>query len=110
MSSQAVETVSNVQPTPPTERQNRALERLETLKRALQRQLRRKPTAYEKAALDHCATMMLRSEMAAFDPRATSNDIVRLSRAARLARRDFERIALGERHEPVLSEVLRDSR
>lgn len=67
--------------------------RLAELKRALQRQLKRKPKVYEKAALDRAALMTLRAETAALDPKATSEDVVRLDNAARRARQDFERIA-----------------
>jgi hypothetical protein len=75
-----------------TPAQSRAQARLAELKRALQRQLRRKPKLHEKQLLDHAAAMQLRSEIAAFDPRATSNDLVRLSGAARRARQDFEHV------------------
>jgi hypothetical protein len=78
---------------PPSEHEERAKERLAELRRALQRQLRRKGTAIELAALDRAALMTLRAEMAALDPKASSNDIVRLDNAARRARADFERVA-----------------
>ena|SRR6516164_3748837 len=72
--------------------------RLVELKRALQRQLRRKPNAIEKAALDRAALMSVRAEIAAYDPRSTSEDVVRLDNAARRARLDFEKLArIGER-------------
>jgi hypothetical protein len=69
------ESTSQPQPSPA---QNRAQARLDELKRALQRQLRRKPNLIEKALLDRCALVMQRAEMAAYDPKATSNDVVRL--------------------------------
>ena len=69
------------------------LGRLGELRRSLQRQLKRKPTVFEKAALDRAALMLLRAEQAARDPTATSNDVVRLANASRRALRDFERMA-----------------
>ena len=68
--------------------------RLAELKRVFQRQLRRKPTAYEKAALDRAALLTLRAEIAARDIGSNSDDVVRLDNAARRARNDFERIAI----------------
>jgi len=106
----AVEVTPTVQPSPSEPRQNRALARLEQLKRALQRQLRRRPTDYEKCVLDRAALLTLRAEIAAHDPRTSSNDLVRLDNVARRARRDFERIAQSSRHEPTLAEVMRDAR
>jgi hypothetical protein len=47
----------------------------------------------EKAALHRAALMSVRAEIAAYDPKATSEDVVRLDNAARRARQDFERIA-----------------
>jgi hypothetical protein len=76
-------------PSPP---HNRALARLNELKRGLQRQLRRKPNVLEKTVLEHAAVMALRAEMAAFDPKSDANTIVRLSNAARRAMADFERL------------------
>lgn len=70
-----------------------AMARLAELKNGLQRLLRRKPTTFEKAALDRCALLALRAEMAMLDPNADSNSIVRLSNVARRAQADFERIA-----------------
>lgn len=81
-------------PTPePSPGQQRAQQRLADLRRSLQRQLRRKPTRLEKQALDQCALLTLRAEIAAADPKASSNDIVRLSNIARRARADWDRIA-----------------
>jgi hypothetical protein len=82
-------------------------ERLAELKRGFQRQLNRKGTAIELAALDRAALMTLRAEIAAFDGKATSNDIVRLDNAARRARRVFETIA---RIEPPKRQQSRDMR
>jgi hypothetical protein len=78
--------------------QGRALARLDELKRALQRQLNRRPTTFERAAMDRAALMTLRAEIAARDPDATSADVVRLDNAARRARNDFCALArIGER-------------
>jgi hypothetical protein len=88
--SPAVEPSTDSQPEQP--RRN-AEQRLREIKRSLQRQARRKLNAYEQAALDRAAIMTLRAEIAAFDVKATSNDLVRLDNAARRARADFERIA-----------------
>jgi RNA polymerase-interacting CarD/CdnL/TRCF family regulator len=88
----APRSIETSQTTQSSEPQNRALTRLAELKRALQRQLKRKPTLYEKQLLDRAAAMMLRAEIAAFDGKADSNTIVRLDNAARRARQDFERI------------------
>jgi hypothetical protein len=59
----------------------------------LQRQLHRKPSSYEKTALDRAALLMLRAEIAARDPQSNSDDVVRLDNCARRARQDFESIA-----------------
>lgn len=85
----SVESSSTSQPSPG---QNSALTRLEELKRSLQSMLRRRPTRYEAAARDRAALMLLRAEIAARDPKATSEDVVRLDNASRRARLDFERI------------------
>jgi hypothetical protein len=69
-----------------------ALERLDELKRAYQRMLRRRPTMVEKALMDRAALMTVRAEMAAGNPKADSNTIVRLDNAARRSRNDFERV------------------
>jgi hypothetical protein len=83
--------------------------RLQELKKALQRQLKRKPTLIEKAALDRCALLMLRSEIAARDGKATSEDIVRLANCARRAQQDFERLAaVPTKRNLTLAQVLRD--
>jgi hypothetical protein len=76
----------------PSPRPGTALHRLDELRRALQRQLRRKPKEFERTSLEHAALMLLRSEIAARDPDADSTDIVRLANVARRARLDFERI------------------
>ena len=70
-----------------------ANERLDELRRGLQRLLRRKPTMVERALLDRAALMTLRAEMAAFDPASKSDDLCRLDNVARRARHDFERVA-----------------
>ena len=69
------------------------MERLGEFRRALQRLLKRKPTLFEAALMDRCALLMVRSEMAQFDAKAKSDDVVRLDNAARRARADFERVA-----------------
>jgi predicted translin family RNA/ssDNA-binding protein len=76
----------------PLDEQISAKERLEELRRALQRRIKRKLTAYELTALDHAATMLLRSEMALRDIKTSANDIVRLHGAAREAVKDFEEV------------------
>jgi hypothetical protein len=73
------------------------MERLGQLKRALQRQLNRKPTDYEKAMLDQTARMMLKAEMVVFDPKVSANDCVRIDGAARRARQDFARLVASKR-------------
>jgi hypothetical protein len=65
---------------------------LTTMQRALQRTLKRKPSAIEKTALERCAMLMLRAELAARDPASDTNDVVRLDNCARRARADFERL------------------
>jgi hypothetical protein len=70
-----------------------ANERLDELRRALQRQLNRKPTMVERALLDRAALMMLRAEMAARDPASKSDDVVRLDNVSRRALNDFARVA-----------------
>jgi hypothetical protein len=59
----------------PLDEQVSAKERLEELRRASQRRIKRKLTAYELAALDHAAMLLLRSEMALRDIKTTSNDL-----------------------------------
>ena len=72
--------------------QKTAMERLAEIRRSLQRLLRRMATGFEQQALDHCALLMVRAEMALRDPKSDSNDLVRLSNAARRAQADFERV------------------
>jgi hypothetical protein len=81
-------------------RPNRAQVRLEELRRALQRQARRKLNVVEQAALDNAALLQLRSEMALRDPAADSNSIVRLSNAARRAMTDFQALVAPRKREP----------
>jgi hypothetical protein len=86
---------------PPT-----ALERLDQLKRALQRRLNRKPTAFEKAALDNAALLALRSEIASRDPASDSNTIVRLTTTSLKKRvEELQREASDLRSEIVNVEV-----
>jgi hypothetical protein len=66
----------------PRNRVKTAEQRLAELQRALQR----------TAALERCALLMLRAEIAARDPECDSNDVVRLDNCARRARADFERV------------------
>jgi hypothetical protein len=78
------------------------------LKRAFQRQLRRKPTEFERTLLDRAALMTTRAEIAAYDPNTSSEDLVRLDNVARRARADFERVcAVPKRKTLTLGEVLR---
>jgi hypothetical protein len=76
----------------PTDAQKRAQTRLDELKRAFQRLIKRRPNVYEKQLLDRAALMTLRAESAVCDGKSSSNDIVRLDNAARRARADFERV------------------
>jgi hypothetical protein len=62
--------------------------------------LRRKPTAFEKTALEHTALLALRSEIAARDGKSTSEDIVRLANCARRALQDFEKLARVDERKP----------
>jgi len=84
----------------PSEAQIRALARLDELKRAMQRQLRRRPTTVERCAMDRAALMTLRAEIAARDPKSDSLAVVRLDNAARRSRADFERIAGIDQSKP----------
>jgi hypothetical protein len=98
---------------PATPQRKTVEQRLTELKRAFQRQLRRKPTEFERTLLDRAALMSVRAEYAASDPRATSEDVVRLDNAARRARADFERIcAIPQKNRPAmtLGAVLRGGR
>jgi hypothetical protein len=104
----SLQTTTDHAATKPANRPLSAEDRLKTLKKALQKQLKRKPTAIEKAALDHCALLMLRSEVAARDGKASSEDIVRLANCARRAQQDFARLAaVPTKRTPTLGEVLR---
>jgi hypothetical protein len=88
-------------PAPNQPAKTAAMRRLAELQRALQRTLKRKPTEIERTALQRAALLSLRAEIAAFDPHADSNDVVRLDNAARRARGDFERLAgIDSAHKP----------
>jgi hypothetical protein len=76
-----------------SEARGRQPKRLDQLKRALQKRLNRKPTTFEKAALDNAALLALRSEIASRDPASDSSAVVRLANCARRALRDFEAAA-----------------
>jgi hypothetical protein len=85
-----------------------AEDRLKQLQKSLQRQLKRRPTTRERAALDRCAWLQLRSEMACRDVNADANTIVRLANVARRALQDFEEVcALPKRRNLTMGEVLR---
>jgi hypothetical protein len=104
-----VDSSTNVKSSPRQTAPISAESRLNELKKALQRQLKRKPTLIEKAALNNCALLMLRSEIAARDGKATSEDIVRLANVARRAQQDFARIAaVPTKRTLTLAQVLRD--
>jgi hypothetical protein len=75
-----------------TRKPKTAEQRNAELRRALQRQARRKLKGHEQAALERAAYMMTLAEVAAYNPKSTSEDVVRLDNAARRARLDFERI------------------
>jgi hypothetical protein len=66
-------------------------QRLAQLKRAYQRALGRHPTTVQRTAIQRAALLTVRAEASAFDPTASSNDIVRLDNAARRARNDMLR-------------------
>jgi hypothetical protein len=88
--------------TEPAQARPTALQRLDELRRGLQRLLRRKPSLIEKALMDRCALLMMRAEHAAGDPKCDSNDVVRLDNAARRARADFESYAgINSAHKPA---------
>jgi hypothetical protein len=106
----AVEPSPTDQPSSGQEQRQTAMARLEELRRSLQRQLRRKPNVYEKAALDRAALLALRAEIAARDPTSSSNDIVRLFNCSRRAIADFERIAMPGKREVTLEQYLADKR
>jgi hypothetical protein len=92
----------------PSEAQSRALARLDELKRALQRQLNRRPTTVERCAMDRAALMTLRAEIAARDSKASSADVVRLDNAARRARKDFEALARLDQCKPKAKRSMLD--
>jgi hypothetical protein len=60
--------------------------RMAQLRRAYQRVLRRKPTMIERAAMERAARLTARAEVAALDPDATLDDVVRIDNAAARAR------------------------
>ena len=63
--------------------------RTSALRRAFQRELGRKPTCLQRAAMDRAATMTAKAEAAALDPATTANDVVRLDNAAARARAEM---------------------
>jgi len=77
----------------PTPGQQRAAARLQAIRRALQSLAKRKLRAFEQDALETAARLAFRAEVASLDIRSDSNDVVRLSNAARRARADYLRIA-----------------
>jgi hypothetical protein len=92
-----------------------AMQRLDELKRALQRSLHRKPTLFEKCALDCAALAAMRAEFAAGDPQSKSDDIVRLFNVARRALADFERVAgidvaRKPKRKPTMADIERELR
>jgi hypothetical protein len=60
--------------------------RVAELRRAFMRCLRRKPTMIERTAVERAARLTARAEMAALDPSATLDDVVRLDNCAERAR------------------------
>ena len=65
--------------------------RIAQLKRAYQRELARKATVIEKAAIDRAAVLTARAEAAAIDAEASDEDVVRLDGAAHRARQASSR-------------------
>jgi hypothetical protein len=74
--------------------------RVGQLRRAFQRQVRRRPTALERAAMRRAADLTAAAERAAADPNATLNDIVRIDNAAARARAAFVSLAGIKRPRP----------
>jgi hypothetical protein len=68
-------------PDAPEPQAKTAGERLDELRRIYQKRIGRKPTSFERAALESAALMSLRYEMAARDPKASSSDVVKLHNA-----------------------------
>src|SRR5262245_37699757 len=78
--------------------------RIAELRRAFQRALRRRPTMIERTAIERAARLTWRAEVAAVDPNATLDDVVRLDNAAARARSRLEALIgapLGKRRMPV---------
>jgi hypothetical protein len=67
------------------------------IRRQLQRLLGRKPSPSEKFQLDRAARLSAKAEAVAADARATTNDVVRIDRLARLARLDWQRLVAAEK-------------
>ena len=63
--------------------------RIKSFRRALQKQLGRRPTTIEKAALIRAAVLSATAEAAMTDPTVSHEDRVRLDNTAARARRDF---------------------
>jgi hypothetical protein len=94
MSSEPVADPAPSQPeSTPDSRQNKAVQRLQAIRRSLQRQARRKLKGHEQEALELAAKLLFRAEHAALDPQSDSADVVRLANCARRARQDYLRIA-----------------
>ena len=87
-----------------------AQQRLQQLKKAYQRELRRKPTSVQSQLMDRAALLTVRAEAAVYDAKTTANDVVRLDRAAQRAREEMRASFNPPQREPdvpTLAEVLR---
>src|SRR5262249_31025446 len=82
-------------------RRKTAEQRLQEIRRALQRFAHRKLKGHEQPALARCHLLALRSKIGALDITSKSDDVVRLENSARRARNDFERIVrMGDPNKP----------
>jgi hypothetical protein len=83
--------------------------RLHHLQRTLQRLVKRKLNGFELAARDRAAMLLLRSEQAASDPRASLQDVVRCENVARRAVADYQRIASAKHRQTKRSLTIREA-
>src|SRR5262245_22464001 len=76
--------------------------RVKQLRRAYQRQLKRRPTMIERTAMERAARLTSRAEAAAVDPNVPADLVVRLDNAAARARSKLgDLIGHPSRREPV---------
>jgi hypothetical protein len=81
--------------------------RVEELRRAYQRRLRRRPTVLQRTIMINACVLTARAEIIAADPRCPINDYVRACRVASEARAAVEAmLAQAEPEEPTLDEML----